>query len=63
MRFVDKNGNGVPPIEELYCNKENFLRVGDYIKGRKNRYRVVYKELDMTYAGERWNIDVTIDNR
>jgi len=65
MRFVDENGKGIKPLEEIYGNgKEDCLRVGDFIKGYENRYRIVYKELDLTYGGGvRWNIDITVDNK
>ena len=64
MRLVDENGNYIAPVEEMYgTGKEDYLQVGNYIKCKINRYRVVYKELDTTYGGGiKWNIKIVIDN-
>lgn len=64
IRLVDENNKFIKMEEELYCdNYKNFLNVGDYIKGKVNRYRVVYKEVDVTYGGGViLNINIIIDN-
>lgn len=64
VRLVDKNGTGVRMEEDLYfCNEYQYLNIGDFIRGYKNRYRLVYKEVDITYGGGiRMIIKVIVDN-
>ena len=65
MIFVDENGKLIKPLETIYhTGKEDFLQVGNFIIGHKNRYKVVSKELDLTAGGGvDWVIKITVDNR
>ena len=64
VRLVDENGKGVKMDEDLYSeNDYKYLSVGDFIRGHKNRYRLIYKEVDITCGGSvRMIIKVVIDN-
>jgi hypothetical protein len=64
VRLVDENGKGVRMEEDLYSNNYyNYLSTGDFIRGHKNRYRVISKEVDITGGGGvTMRIYVVIDN-
>ena len=65
MIFVDESGKNIKTLEKIYgTGKEDFLQVGNFVRGHKNRYRVVYKELDLTGGGGvDWIIKITVDNK